>query len=204
MHCVGWEGFAMATKTSAAFSVILVPTDFSAGSERAWDLAQRLGVAHGAELCLVHVLPATPIDVEARLRKEEAKAELRARAAEHQLAVLRDDQVSGDEPEPAVSHVFHGPLIGDRIKGFSAAGCEWAARLEQWAAPGRVLGCKVHTELRTGVPFREILAAAKEYEADLVVIASHGHGNIHRLLIGSVADRVIRMAPCPVLTVRAA
>jgi nucleotide-binding universal stress UspA family protein len=37
-----------------------------------------------------------------------------------------------------------------------------------------------------------------------VVIANHGHGNIHRLLIGSVADRVIRMAPCPVLTVKGA
>jgi nucleotide-binding universal stress UspA family protein len=37
-----------------------------------------------------------------------------------------------------------------------------------------------------------------------VVIASHGHGNLHSLLIGSVADRVIRMAACPVLTVKAA
>jgi nucleotide-binding universal stress UspA family protein len=194
----------MATKTMAAFSRILVPTDFSAASERAWDLSQRMGIAHGAELCLVHVLPATPIDVEARLRKEEEKAELRARAAEHQLAILRDDQVSGEEPEPAVGGVFHGPLVGDQLKDFSAAGCEWAAMLEQWAAAGRALGCKVHTELRAGAPAREILAAAKEYEAELIVIASHGHGNLHRLLIGSVADRVIRMAPCPVLTVKAA
>jgi nucleotide-binding universal stress UspA family protein len=194
----------MATKTMAAFARILVPTDFSTGSERAWDLAQRLGVAQSAELCLVHVLPATPIDVEARLRKEEERAELRARAAEHQLAILRDDQVSGDEPEPAMAHVFHGPLIGDQLKDFSAAGCEWAAMLERWAEAGRSLGCKVHTELRTGAASREILAAAKEYEADLVVIANHGHGNIHGLLIGSVADRVIRMAPCPVLTVKGA
>jgi nucleotide-binding universal stress UspA family protein len=194
----------MALNTMAAFSRILVPTDFSAGSERAWDLAQRLGVAHGAELCLVHVLPTTPIDVEARLRKEEEKAELRARAAEHQLAILRDDQITGDEPEPAVGSVFHGPLIGDQLKDFSVAGCEWAALLERWAATGRTLGCKVHTELRAGAPAREILAAAKEYEAELVVIASHGHGNLHSLLIGSVADRVIRMAECPVLTVKAA
>jgi nucleotide-binding universal stress UspA family protein len=194
----------MATKMMAAFARILVPTDFSTGSERAWELAQRLGVAQSAELCLVHVLPATPIDVEARLRKEEDRAELRARAAEHQLAILRDDQVSGDEAEPAMAHVFHGPLIGDQLKDFSAAGCEWAAMLERWAEAGRSLGCKVHTELRTGAPSREILAAAKEYEADLVVIANHGHGNIHRLLIGSVADRVIRMAPCPVLTVKGA
>jgi nucleotide-binding universal stress UspA family protein len=83
----------MATKTMAASARILVPTDFSTGSERAWDLAQRLGVAQSAELCLVHVLPATPIDVEARLRKEEDRAELRARAAEHQLAILRESRL---------------------------------------------------------------------------------------------------------------
>jgi hypothetical protein len=39
------------------------------------------------------VLPATPIDVEARLRKEEDRAELRARAAEHQLAILRESRL---------------------------------------------------------------------------------------------------------------
>ena len=192
----------MATKTTGTFSRILVPTDFSAGSELAWGLAQRLAVTHGAELCLVHVLPTTPLDVEARLRKEEQKAELRARAAEHQLAILRDDQLTSDEQELPVSHVFHGPLTGDQLKAVSPAGGEWAALLEQWAAAGRTLGCKVNTELRTGAPAREIVAAAEEQEADLVVIANHGYGNLHRLLIGSVADRVIRMAPCPVVTVK--
>lgn len=185
------------------FSRILVPTDFSAGSRLAWSLAQRLAVTHGAELCLVHVLPMTPLDVEASLKREEKKADLRARAAEHQLAILRDDQVTGDEPEPP-GRVFHGPLTGEHLEAFSPAGCQWAALLEQWAADGRALGCKVHTELRIGPPAREILDAAKEHEAELVVIANHGHGNLHRLLIGSVADRVIRMAPCPVVTVKTA
>ena len=190
--------------TMTAVSRIVVATDFSAGSERAWDLAQRLAVAHAAELCLVHVLPVTPIDIEARLQQEEQRAELRARAAQHQLAILREDQVAAGTPEPKVTGVFEGPLAGDRIEGFSSAGRQWAALLERWADDGRARGCKVNTELRTGVAAREIVAAAKEHEADLVVIANHGHGNIHRLLIGSVADRVIRMAPCPVLTVKAA
>ena len=190
-------------ETTPAFSRILVPIDFSPDSQRAWDLAQRLGTTQGAELCLIHVLSATPIDVEARLRREEAKAESRAQAAAHQLAILRDDQVNDDEPEPAIGHVFHGPLTGEHVKNFSVAGCEWAAILEEWAAGGRAKGCKVQTELRSGTPAREILTAAQEYEADLIVIANHGHGNIHRLLIGSVADRIIRMAPCPVLTVKA-
>ena len=45
------------------------------------------------------------------------------------------------------------------------------------------------------VPYREVLSEA---HADLVLLATHGRGEIHRLLVGRVADRVIRMAPCPV------
>ena len=58
--------------------------------------------------------------------------------------------------------------------------------------------------LRVGVPYREVIAAAKDERADLVLLATHGRGEVHRLLVGSVADRVIRMAPCPVLTVKEA
>lgn len=54
------------------------------------------------------------------------------------------------------------------------------------------------------MPYREVVAAAKEEQADLVLLATHGRGEIHRLLVGSVADRVIRMAHCPVLTVKEA
>ena len=189
--------------TIPAVSRVLVPTDFSPESERAWGLARRLAVAHNAELFLLHVLPTTPLDVDARLRREEERAERRARAAEHQLAILRDDQVAGEAPAPD-GPVFHGPLTADRIKEFSPAGCQWAALLEGWADEGRALGCKVHTELRSGAPAPEILEAAKELEADLVVMGSHGYGKLHRLLLGSVADRVIRMAACPVLTVKGA
>jgi nucleotide-binding universal stress UspA family protein len=53
-----------------------------------------------------------------------------------------------------------------------------------------------------GVPYREVLDEAKESQADLVLLATHGRGEVHRLLVGSVADRVIRMGACPVLTVK--
>jgi nucleotide-binding universal stress UspA family protein len=58
--------------------------------------------------------------------------------------------------------------------------------------------------LRVGAPYREIVDEAEESKVDLVLLATHGRGEIHRLLVGSVADRVIRMATCPVLTVKAA
>lgn len=60
------------------------------------------------------------------------------------------------------------------------------------------------TELcvRSGNAFVEILRYAKEKQIDLIVIGSHGHGPIAHMLMGSVAERVVRKAPCPVLTVR--
>lgn len=53
----------------------------------------------------------------------------------------------------------------------------------------------------TGVPDHEIVHYAKEHDADLIVVGTHGYGPFKRLILGSVADRVIRQAPCAVLTV---
>ena len=61
---------------------------------------------------------------------------------------------------------------------------------------------KVLPRLRRGVEFREINAAATEEGADLIVMGTHGHTGLAHLLIGSVAEKVVRTAPCPVLTVR--
>lgn len=55
---------------------------------------------------------------------------------------------------------------------------------------------------RSGVPFEAIVAAATEERADVIVMGTHGRSGLNRLLLGSVADRVIRLAPCPVLAVR--
>ena len=51
-------------------------------------------------------------------------------------------------------------------------------------------------------PTAEIIAAASDLHADLVCIGTHGRGGIARVLLGSVAEHVLRQAPCPVLTVR--
>jgi universal stress protein A len=56
---------------------------------------------------------------------------------------------------------------------------------------------------RTGVPAHEILNYLRERgNIDLVVMATHGRGGVARLMMGSVADKVVRAAPCPVLTLR--
>lgn len=180
--------------TAPPFSRILVPTDFSAGSERAWGLAQQLALSLGAELVLLHVLPVTPVD-------EEGQAAIRAMQAEHQLGVPRGDEAGGTMTE---HHVFHGPLTEHALDEFSRAGREWAHELEQWASRAAAAGCRVRTLLRVGVPYREVVAAANQEDVDAVLLATHGRGDIHRLLVGSVADRVIRLAPCPVITVKQA
>jgi len=64
-------------------------------------------------------------------------------------------------------------------------------------------GVAVDTMLRAGTkPFIEIVRAAREIPADLVVMATHGRTGLKYVLIGSTAERVVRKAPCAVLTVK--
>jgi nucleotide-binding universal stress UspA family protein len=53
-----------------------------------------------------------------------------------------------------------------------------------------------------GKPSQEIIKIAKARKADLIIIGTHGYSGVKHALIGSVAERVVRLAPCPVLTVR--
>lgn len=58
------------------------------------------------------------------------------------------------------------------------------------------------THICTGVPCEEILSKAEALGASLIVIGTHGRSGLDRLLFGSTAERVVRQASCPVLTVR--
>ncbi len=58
------------------------------------------------------------------------------------------------------------------------------------------------TEIITGIPHDEITAAAVKNDASLIVIGTHGRTGLDRILFGSTAERVVRSAGCPVLTVR--
>lgn len=57
-------------------------------------------------------------------------------------------------------------------------------------------------EVRIGAPEHEIPAAAKDLGADLVCVGTHGREGLSRVFLGSVAEQLVRHAPCPVLTVR--
>jgi len=61
---------------------------------------------------------------------------------------------------------------------------------------------RVGADLLTGVPYREILNRASRVGADMIVMGTHGRTGVEHFLLGSVAEKVVRLAPCPVVTVR--
>ena len=61
---------------------------------------------------------------------------------------------------------------------------------------------KVSVKIKTGKPFLEIIDTAAEENVDLIIIATHGHSGVEHILFGSTAEKVVRKAPCPVLTLR--
>ena len=61
---------------------------------------------------------------------------------------------------------------------------------------------KYEHHLVVGDPAREIVRLASEQKADLIVMGTHGRGGLTRLLMGSVAEEVVRRAECPVLTIK--
>lgn len=67
-----------------------------------------------------------------------------------------------------------------------------------------IKGITCHLEVREGTAFEEIVDFAKESDCDLIVMGTHGRGWLAHVLLGSVAEKVVRKAPCPVLTVRLA
>lgn len=104
--------------------------------------------------------------------------------------------------EPEVPPAFDGLMIapsinpnGDRTK------C--ANRLKVLASSMAIRATNyVQPTVRTGLAAYEIVEAAKEFDFDLIVIATHGYTGWKHFAIGSTAERVVRAAPCPVLVVR--
>jgi nucleotide-binding universal stress UspA family protein len=75
-------------------------------------------------------------------------------------------------------------------------------RLDKTIGELTARGVNVQCRVLNGVPYLEIVRFAKENATDLIVLGTHGRTGIAQLLIGSVAERVVRKAPCPVLTVK--
>ena len=101
-------------------------------------------------------------------------------------------------------HVIHIPPLGgadlaaymDHVETSAQQAMEECLQRVQHAGlPGKSL-------LVQGVPWQEIVDKAKATQADLIVMSTHGRTGFQHLLLGSVAERVARLAPCPVLVTR--
>jgi nucleotide-binding universal stress UspA family protein len=74
-------------------------------------------------------------------------------------------------------------------------------RLKELAKQVESRGAKCESSVRFGLPADEILSAAAEHGADLLVMGSHGHGALYHLFTGSVVTGVLKRTPCPVLVI---
>jgi nucleotide-binding universal stress UspA family protein len=134
---------------------ILHPTDFSAHSASAFELACALARDYGARLVLAHV-KSPPEAVFGELGPIPPEPPEVEKALEDELRALK--------PADARIRVEHRLLEGGAVEG--------------------------------------ILQLARETNCDLIVMGTHGRTGVGRLLLGSVAEAVMRRAPCPVLTVK--
>lgn len=154
---------AEALMANETIRIILVPTDFSEGADRALAWARALARAFRAEIVLLHVVD---------------------------LAVAWMP-IGGLGAVPApVPHEF----VEQFTKGAQAA-------LDAMTADASEVTRRL---LRHGHPREVILEVAKEVQADVIVMGTHGRRGFSQLFIGSVAEHVVRHGPVPVWTVRTA
>ncbi|MBY0493398.1 MAG: universal stress protein [Cyanobacteria bacterium] len=106
-------------------------------------------------------------------------------------------------------HVCEVPAMGTgSIDAYAVAYTDWSQRLGEEAEKQllerqqRLPDVLVSTEVLFGNPARGVVTAATTAHADMIVMGTHGHGPLMHVLVGNVAERVVRTAPCPVLTVR--
>ena len=101
---------------------------------------------------------------------------------------------------PVVPEQYFDASLYDRIEQEAR---DWSLRrLKTLAARARKQGARVTTQSREGDPATEVIRTAKSAHAHLIITGTHGRGGVPRFLLGSVADRLVRTSPCPVMTVR--
>ena len=127
------------------------------------------------------------------------------RAVGHAAALAKEMNA-----ELTLSHAFQNTAYVLPVQGYPGPTPDALARLRQQltteleaaADEVRKLGITVHTKLDEGVPHSCVIEHARAWNADLIVMGTHGRTGLAHALIGSVAERVVRGAPCAVLVTR--
>ena len=156
------------------FKRILCPVDLSPFSLEALKLAVKIAENAGAGLYFLHVIdnPFDELYMKSITEADPALLELYQNEPMKRAKVMK-------------ATVEHSEVL---LKQFCH---DWVERLP-----------KVRYLVASGNPFEKILDAAETHRIDLIVLATHGRTGVKRLLIGNVAEKVVRHASCPVLTVK--
>jgi nucleotide-binding universal stress UspA family protein len=137
-----------------------------------------------------------PTDFSESADRAQRRAVGLARALGAELVLLH----VATDPPPVYNEGFWG--LAD-VPAFVEGQRKWATDMLQSRVDTIVKdGTAARAKVTAGVPVDEIVRAAAEEAVAFIVMGTHGRGQLDRLLLGSVADRVIRLAPCPVMTVR--
>jgi nucleotide-binding universal stress UspA family protein len=159
---------------SLDFKKILCPVDLSEFSLEALRLAVKIAESSDATLDILHVIhnPFDEIYLTEITQTNPAMIETYAEEPQRRAKMLKATE---EHSEVLLKQFCH-----DAVK--------------QWP--------KVRYHVRNGDPFERILDSTEDFLTDLVVLATHGRTGIKRLVIGNVAEKVVRHAPCPVLSVK--
>jgi nucleotide-binding universal stress UspA family protein len=103
-------------------------------------------------------------------------------------------------PAPFVGNGYVSPKTYEDLEAAARKSAE--TQLKAVLARAKKAGARAKAILTEGIPVEQIVRAAKGKRADLIVIGTHGRTGFSRFFLGSVAERVVQLAPCPVLTVR--
>jgi nucleotide-binding universal stress UspA family protein len=103
-------------------------------------------------------------------------------------------------PTPFIGDGYVSPKTYEELE--AAARRSAQRELAKVAARAQKAKARVKAVLVEGVPYDRIARVARSKRADLIVMGTHGRSGLSKFFLGSVAERVIALAPCPVLTIR--
>jgi len=103
-------------------------------------------------------------------------------------------------PPPRLAEAY--AVNFDPEKMIKALAGEANTSMDRMVEAAKSRGLIFHREVRVGVDFREIIDYVAKHDIDLVVMATHGRTGLAHALLGSVAEKVVRKSPCPVLTIK--
>ena len=141
------------------------------------------------------LVPVDFSDTQGRLiTAAEAEAKIRGASLFLLHVIEPAGEVAGFETDPEMMRLRIGQDLEaeQRIE---------SARIKELAQQVEARGFKCESAVRFGLPADEILSAATEHGADLLVMGSHGHGALYHLFTGSVVTGVLKRSTCPVLVV---